>query len=183
VKKLVLVLLGVVLASGCTSPPKPPAPTVSAACARGRTVVVVRHAEKASAEKDTPLSERGRARANTLASMLAHAGVTRLVATQYKRTQETLAPLGERLGVPVDVRDASATRDLVEEVRHAPDGSFTVVATHSNVIPFVVKELTGNTLRGVTGDALAEDDYGRVLVIAEPCGAERPSLVELSSGE
>lgn len=178
-KKLVLVPFAILLASGCAPTARPPSAVT--ACARGRTVVVVRHAEKASADKDTPLSERGRARAATLASMLAHAGVTRLVATQYKRTQETLAPLGERVGVPVEVRDASATRALVDELRHAPDGSVTVVATHSNVIPFVVKELTGGTLRGVAGDALPEDDYGRVVVIAEPCGAERPSVVELST--
>ncbi|HVM69123.1 MAG TPA: histidine phosphatase family protein [Gaiellaceae bacterium] len=144
---------------------------------------MVRHAEKASAEKDTPLSERGHARAKVLASMLEGAGVTRLVATQYRRTQETLAPLAARLSLPVDVSPADKTRDLVAELRAAPDGAFVVVATHSNVVPFVVEELAGAKLRGVEGDALAEDDYARVVVIAEPCGARAPYVLELRSGD
>ncbi len=148
-------------------------------CVRGRTFVVVRHAEKASSDKDPPLSERGRARATVLATMLGPAGVTRLVATQYRRTQETLAPLAERTALPVEVRDASATAALVDELRAAPDGAVVVIATHSNVLPFVVKQLSGKQLRGVSGDALADDDYGRVAVVVDACGARAPSLLEL----
>ncbi len=151
-------------------------------CAKGRTFIVVRHAEKASADKDTPLSDRGRARATQLAEMLRNAGVTRIVATQYKRTQETVAPLGERVSLPVEVRPADKTKDLVSELRASPDGSVIVVATHSNVVPEIASALTeGKPLRGVTGDALPDDEFGRVYVISEPCGAQAASLLELSS--
>jgi broad specificity phosphatase PhoE len=148
----------------------------------------VRHAEKASADKDTPLSERGRARARTLASMLANSGVTRLYATQYKRTQETLAPLSERIGVSIEVRPADKTADLLAELGKAPDGSVVVVATHSNVLPSIVRELgRGAKLRGVEGDSLADDDYSRVVVITSRCSAQgetpTPFVLELSSGE
>ena len=181
---LVSMLLALPLVASACGPcaVKPVATPTAHACARGRTVVLVRHAEKASAAKDASLSDRGRERANALASMFGHAGVTRLIATQYKRTQETLAPLAQRVSLPVDVRDASATQDLLGELRAAPDGSFIVVATHSNVLPLIVRELAGATLRGVVGDTLAEDDFSRVVVIAEPCGA-KPSMVDLSSGD
>ncbi|HVJ89680.1 MAG TPA: histidine phosphatase family protein [Labilithrix sp.] len=153
----------------------------SNACRSGRTFVVVRHAEKASAEKDPALSERGRTRANALATLLGHAGVTQLLATQYRRTQETLAPLAAKSALHVEVRQADKTLDLVAELRNSPDGSFIVVATHSNVLPLIVEELSGVTLRGVEDHALPEDDFARVIVMTEPCGATRPSVVELSS--
>lgn len=155
--------------------------TTASSCARGRAFIVVRHAEKASAEKDTPLSDRGRARAVLLSTMLANAGVTRLVATQYKRTQETLAPLAERLSLEIDLRPADAAASLVDELRAAPDGAVVVVATHSNVLPFIVRELGGARLRGVEGDTLAEEDYSRVVIITHACNATAPFVMELSS--
>ncbi|HVH40785.1 MAG TPA: phosphoglycerate mutase family protein [Labilithrix sp.] len=171
--------------TGDTRPSGPATATTStssgAACSRGRAFVVVRHAEKASTDKDTSLSERGQARAKVLASMLASAGVTRLVATQYKRTQETLAPLAERTSLTVDVRPAEKTAELVGELRAAPDGAVVVIATHSNILPLIVKELGGTQLRGVEGDTLPEDDYSRVVVITHACGASLPFVMELGS--
>jgi broad specificity phosphatase PhoE len=145
-------------------------------------VIVVRHAEKASAaDKDPPLSERGQARARMLASMLASARVTRLVATKYQRTQQTLAPLASRLSLPVEVRAADDPAALVSELRGGADGSVTVVASHSNVVPRLVRDLGGAKLRGVEGDQLPEDDYSRVVVVAMPCAPAPPIVLELSS--
>jgi phosphohistidine phosphatase SixA len=154
------------------------------ACARGRTFVLVRHAEKATtdpADRDPPLSDRGRARATMLASMLGDAGVTRLIATPYKRTQETLRPLGEKLSVQVEVRPPDKTKELVEELRGAPDGAVIVVATHSNVLPKLAQELGHTTLRGVSGDAIPESDFSRVVVVTDACGTAR--VLELRSGD
>lgn len=172
--------------SASTKPVAAPAPPAAAStppvCRQGRTFIVVRHAEKASAtEKDPSLSDRGRARAEVLASMLAPARVTRLVATPYKRTQETLAPLAGKLGLPVEVRPADKTADLLSELRGAADGAVIVVASHSNVVPMIVRELGQAELSGVAGDMLPEDEFGRVVLIDTPCGATRPSVVELSS--
>jgi phosphohistidine phosphatase SixA len=170
--------------AGCCPAARPVAPP---SCTRGRAFVVVRHAEKESNDKDTPLSEAGRARAKVIASMLANANVTRLVASQYKRTRETLAPLAERTSLHVEVRPADKTNDLITELRAAPDGAVVVIATHSNVVPLIVRELGGGgaaqpKLRGVDGsDALPDDDFARVYVIAQPCGASSTYVMELSS--
>jgi phosphohistidine phosphatase SixA len=167
--------------------PEPAKPDAAApdepSCTRGRSYIVVRHAEKASTDVDPSLSERGATRAATLASMLAPRGVTRLVATEYKRTQETLAPLAQRLSLKVEVRAAAKATELVTELRAEPDGALVVVATHSNVLPVLVEKLAGTKLPGVENGALAEDDYSRVVFVTLPCGGKAPSVTQQSSGD
>jgi phosphohistidine phosphatase SixA len=189
-RPLALLVVVSAFATGCrvTPPPPPPPPALPATssvatCSAGKAVIVVRHAEKATTDKDTPLSERGQARARALATMLGNAGVTRLVATQYRRTQETLTPLSARVSLPIELRSADEPSALVSELRAAPDGSVTVVASHSNVVPRLVRELSGAKLQGVEGDSLAETDFGRVIVITLPCVPAHPFVLELSSGE
>jgi phosphohistidine phosphatase SixA len=176
----------------CGGPPAPgPQPVLQSGtpgnCKHGRAFVILRHAEKASADKDPSLSDRGRARARAVATMFAHAGVTRLVASSFKRTQETLAPLAEQLSLPVEVRPADKVAELAAELRSSPDGAVVVVASHSNVVPRLTRELGGGVkLRGVEGDALSDDDYARVYVITASCldGREAaPYVMELSSGD
>ncbi len=146
------------------------------------SVILVRHAEKAAGETPDPeLSPKGRARALRLATLLGQTAVTRLVATEFKRTQQTLEPLAERVHQPVEVRPSAQTRDLLRELRDAPPGSTTVVATHANVLPMIVRELGGGALRGVReGGALDDDEYARVLVLSVGCSTSA-SVVELSS--
>ncbi|MCL4865708.1 MAG: histidine phosphatase family protein, partial [Gemmatimonadales bacterium] len=71
------------------------------------TIFVVRHAERASTEADSPLSEVGKARAERLAAMLASAGVTHAISTQFVRTKDTVAPLAARMGITPVVVGAS----------------------------------------------------------------------------
>ena len=170
-------------------PPAPSAPhasataTASAVCTP-HTVILVRHAEKASAEgKDPELSPRGTERAQRLAVLLARAGATKLVATEYKRTQLTLAPLAEKTKLTVETAQASQTNDLIARLRAEKPGSVTVVATHSNVIPAMAKALGAPTLRDLGADGyLPESEFGRVIVLTVPCSLDAPSmLLELSS--
>lgn len=180
--------LALVFASlGC--PPDRPAGGGAAATTPARlcnphAVVLVRHAEKVTddpKDRDPELAPKGRERAARLAILLGKATISRLVASEYRRTQHTLVPLSERVGKPVEVRSAAQTRDLVRELRDAPPGSTTVVATHSNVVPMIVRELGGGSLRDVgADDALPDSDYSRVLVVSVGCGASA-SVVELSS--
>ncbi len=185
-----LVLLGLALglaslgcppdrpACGASSRPEPPR------LCNPHSVILVRHAEKVTEdpkERDPDLTPRGQERAARLATLLGKTPISRLFATEYKRTQQTLVPLAERAGKPVEVRAAARTSDLVRELRDAPPGSTTVVATHSNVLPMIVMELGGGALRDVGPDgALPEGEYARVLVLSVGCSATA-SLVELSS--
>ena len=74
-----------------------------------------------------------------------------------------------------------APEKMRDAIKAAPDGAVIVIATHSNLIPPLVKDLADTKLRGVEGDLLAEDDFGRVIVISQPCGAKKASATELSS--
>ena len=67
-------------------------------------VVVVRHAEKADDDTDDPaLTRAGRARAQALADALAHADVGELIASQYRRTRQTLSVLSKRRNLAIKV--------------------------------------------------------------------------------
>lgn len=113
--------------------------------------------------------------------MLNHVPATRLIATQYKRTQQTIEPLATRQGKKVEVVSADRTKDLISELKASPDGSVIVVASHSNVVPLIVRELApAATLRGVEKDTLPDDEFGRVYWIHEPCSGEAQAA-ELSS--
>jgi broad specificity phosphatase PhoE len=161
---------------------------VSAARAGGpTTVVLVRHAEKASdGTPDPGLTDDGRRRAASLAHVLADAGVTHLFATEFRRTQETLAPLGERAGRDVTVLRAGDTEAWLRALRGLPAGSVAVVAGHSNTIPGLACALAGEIagLSCKSADlALPDAAYDRLFVVllpAEP--SEKPRALALRFG-
>ena len=162
----------------------PSAPIAAVRECNPHSVILVRHAEKAAAdpqERDPSLSPKGHDRAARLMKLLGNASITRLVASEYKRTQQTLAPLADRVGKPVETRSAAHSSDLVHELQDAPPGSTTVVATHSNVIPQLVRELGGGPLSRLDeAGNLPETEFGRVLVLSVGC-ASAATLVELNS--
>jgi phosphohistidine phosphatase SixA len=136
-----------------------------------RTVIVVRHAEKAAEPaNDPPLDERGRARAERLAQLLAHSGVTHLYASEYLRTRETLAPLASATGVNVAVVEAREGRALLSALDSLPRNAVAVVAGHSNTVPGVVERLAPGSHRVQHARetlALTEADFDRVFVVTQ----------------
>src|SRR3989441_11726133 len=79
------------------------------------TVILVRHAEK-NIEPNNPdpdLSPAGQARAQELVRMFGDAGVSAIYATQYKRTQQTVKPLGDKLGIPVTQVNSKNSGEVV----------------------------------------------------------------------
>jgi broad specificity phosphatase PhoE len=127
-----------------------------------KTVLVVRHAEKATDDPlDPALSEAGEERAVALARLLEDADVSHLYATEFRRTQDTLAPLSVVSGAAVQMVPARDPRALVSAISNLPRGSVVVVAGHSNTVPALVKLLVPER------DAfeLAESDYDRLYAI------------------
>jgi phosphohistidine phosphatase SixA len=177
----VLVALAPLLASAIRSAPPALLPA--------RTVILVRHAEKATDDpRDPSLSEAGVARARALARLLAHARPARLVASEYKRTQATLAPLAAALGKTVEVVAASDTAALARTLAAEAPGTTVVVAGHSNTLPALAAEL-GAPLHDVQttpkGPQLGDDEYDRVFVLTLPPSDSgvAPSVLELRYGE
>lgn len=166
------------VAAGRQAPPQ-------AAPARGTTLILVRHAEKATDDpKDPALSAAGAARAQALAHLLAHSGATELWTSEFRRTRDTLAPLAKELGLETRAHPAADVAGLAKALAALAPGSVAVVAGHSNTVPAIAKAL-GVELAGLDAEGrLAETSYDRAFVIGLPgCAGGLPGLVELRYGE
>jgi broad specificity phosphatase PhoE len=114
------------------------------AAAQVTTVLVVRHAEKASVTSTDPhLSAAGKLRAKELAHVAGSVGVTAIYATNFQRTQETVAPLAAALHLTPVVKNAGLTEELVEEIKTTRRGQTVLVCGHSDTVPDIVKRLSG----------------------------------------
>ena len=133
------------------------------------TIFIVRHAEKSDGTKDPDLSPAGRTRAEALARVLKDANITAIYATEFRRTQETAAPLARALGIEVTVVPAAATADLATKLKTASGNALLV--GHSNTIPDLIKAL------GIaTPLTLTEADYDNLFIVVLE---ENPRLLRL----
>ncbi|HET7458187.1 MAG TPA: histidine phosphatase family protein [Gemmatimonadaceae bacterium] len=144
-----------------------PAPA-AAAVAAGPTVIVVRHAEKASAASDDPaLSAAGEARAAALADLLGGGRVTGIVVTQFRRSRQTAAPLAARRGLtPIVVPAANPIAAHEAAVAAAARGAggpgdTVVVVAHSNTVAGIVHALGGAQLPD-----LCDRQYASIFTVA-----------------
>ena len=133
-------------------------------------VFIVRHAEKATTGGNDPdLSDAGRKRANALARILKNSQITAVFVTEFKRTQETAAPLATAAHLTPTIIPAKDVPALVVKLR-ALNGNALVVG-HGNTIPDLVKEL------GIaTPITIPEDDYTEIFVVSL---ADPPQLLRV----
>ena len=125
-----------------------------------KTVIIVRHAEKTAEPKNDPvLNAEGEARAQRLAGMLAKTDVTNVYASQFQRTQLTVKPLADMLGLKVEVVGAKDYASLTQRIL-MQDGHVAVVAAHSNTMHQIVKALGGPEWPEVS-----EADYENIFVV------------------
>lgn len=112
------------------------------------TIILVRHAEKniEPANPDPDLSPAGQARAQELARMFGDAGIKAVYATQYKRTQQTVKPLADKLGLAPTTVDAKNTAELVKQIRAQHNGDVVFVVGHNNTVPEIIAALGGPQL-------------------------------------
>ena len=141
--------------------------------AEPRVVFLVRHAERADAdrapEKDPDLSKEGKNRAEALARELRDAGITAIYTTEFKRTQETAAPLSHSLGLRSQIVPATKTAALLHKLE-SESGNVLVVG-HSNTLPEIAQGL-GISVPLKIGEA----DYDDLFVIVS---GGTPRLIHL----
>ena len=108
------------------------------------TVILVRHAEKKLEpdNQDPDLTPEGVQRAQEIARVFRDASITAIYATQYKRTQQTVKPLTDRIGVPVTLLDSNQTDELVNQIQTHHRGQTIFVSGHSNSVPAIVSVLS-----------------------------------------
>jgi broad specificity phosphatase PhoE len=150
--------------------------------AQPSTVILVRHAEKASqTESDPVLSDAGTQRAKDLAATLADARVASVITTQYQRTRLTAAALLEATKLaPIVVATGSNTAAHVAEVaaavRARPAGEVVLVVGHSNTIPAILTALGGPKMAN-----LCDSQYSWLFVL-EMSGPNPPKLIRAHYG-
>jgi broad specificity phosphatase PhoE len=142
---------------------------VSGAAAQS-TIFLVRHAEKAaSGGTDPNLSVAGQKRAKRLAHVLKDAGISKIFVTEFKRTQQTAAPLATTLNLTPNIIPAQNSPLLITRLR-ASSGNVLVVG-HSNTIPQVIAGL------GITTPIqIGENDYDNLFVLVR---RGTPNLIRL----
>jgi len=125
------------------------------------TVILVRHAEKNPEPKDDPdLSPEGFARAQEIARVVGGAGINSIFATQYKRTQQTVKPLSDRIGVPVTLLQSNETDELVKRIQTNLRGQTIFIAGHNNTVPAIVTALSGETY-----STIPESEFDNLFIV------------------
>jgi phosphohistidine phosphatase SixA len=134
------------------------------------TIFVMRHAEKLTANPEDPdpaLAPAGEARALELAQFFGRAPkgqrLDAMVVSEFRRTQDTVRPLANRLGIPVIVVPADDIRATASRALDENRGGRVLVVGHSDTVPEIVKELSG-----VAVGPMSEAEYGIVYLVTIP---------------
>ena len=126
------------------------------------TVILVRHAEKIidPNNPDPDLSPAGQARAQEIGRIFGDAGINAIYATQYKRTQQTVKPLADKLGLPVNQVNSKSTADLLAQIRSQNSGQVIFIAGHNNTVPEIIAALGGPTF-----PAIPETEFDNLYIV------------------
>ena len=126
------------------------------------TVILVRHAEK-NIEPNNPdpdLSPAGQVRAQELQRVLDSTALNAIYATNYKRTQQTLSPVANKVGITPTIIDAKKTPDLVNGILNGHRGQTVLVVGHSNTVPEIIAALGG----GSSPD-IPDNEYDNLFIV------------------
>lgn len=151
--------------------------SIFAAQAAPRVVVLIRHAEKEAGVDDPQLTAAGRARAADFAKIvmgLSAMGspVRAIFSSEFRRTQETVAPLAAATGLRVTIVPGADVRTLRDRIL-AIDGGMVVVSGHSNTVPPVIE-----SLGGPPGIVIGETESDHLFLLTAP-GTPQANLVRL----
>ncbi|MDH3418104.1 MAG: histidine phosphatase family protein [Gammaproteobacteria bacterium] len=115
------------------------------------TIIFVRNADveaAAAANGDPVLSVLGRRRAELLADALQDidvvAGVDAIYASEFRRTQQTAAPVARRLELDVRITDPYQIETFMGQLLREHKGEIVLVVTHGDILAPLVEELHGS---------------------------------------
>lgn len=149
-KLLTLIALAVAIVCGSQS-----------VSAQTKTIVLVRHAEKADATSQDPeLSAEGKQRAERLVKVAGKYKPGAFYSTNYKRTRNTIGPLAAKRKKTVETYDPRKPADLLAAIMNSKYKRH-IIAGHSNTVPglanFIAKKDVFKNLD--------ESEYGVMWVI------------------
>jgi broad specificity phosphatase PhoE len=148
--------------------------------AQPATVILVRHAEKASAtESDPVLSAEGMQRAKDLAASLADAGINSVITTHLQRTKLTAADvLAATKLTPIVVQAGGQTHaaDVAAAIKARPAGEVVLVVGHSNTVGPIITALGGPKMGNI-----CDSQYSNLYVLQMTAPA--PKLIRANFGK
>jgi phosphohistidine phosphatase SixA len=140
--------------------------------ARSQDVIfLVRHADRASNEPDSVLSKAGEQRARCLAYVMKDANIKAMFATEFKRTQQTAAPVASEFHIEPRVIPRANTAELVKALKASKTFPILVVA-HSETLSPIVQQLGAGT---ITQPGALE--YDKLIVVPVRQGEAQPAVV------
>ena len=152
----------------------------SALAAQPATVILVRHAEKASqTERDPVLSDIGNQRARDLGVALADAGIGSVITTNLQRTRLTAAEVlaaTKLTPIVVAAGGASHAADVAAAVKARPAGETVLVVGHSNTVTAIIAALGGPKM----GD-ICDSQYSNLYIMQMTTPA--PKLIRANYGK
>ena len=129
------------------------------------TIFVVRHAERADTDQAParrwPLTRPvgcGAGSAVSLATLLKDAKITAIYATEFKRTQQTAAPLAKALGLTVTIVTSKSAPELIDRLKTSK-GNVLVVG-HSNTVPEIIE-----ALGVITPVTIGDNDFDNMFLL------------------
>jgi len=159
-------------------------------------VLVVRHAERNDGTSCDPATVKGRpnptlaltagvsARAQELAHVGGEDGIAAIYASEFCRTQLTVKPLADQLGLTVNVVDqfeADGTtvnvNNLINQIWTNHRGQVVLVAGHTSSVPVIIDRLSGISIA-----AIDETEFDNLYVVVVPRWWGRAKVVRLKYG-
>jgi broad specificity phosphatase PhoE len=141
--------------------------------AQTKTIILVRHAEKADATSvDPDLSPEGKQRAERLMKLVKKYRPGAIYSTDFKRTRETAAPMAARRKLQVLTYDAKKHQDLIDAIMKSKTKRFMIVG-HSNTIPGLANLLGKKDLF----KNLDESEFGAIWIVRIKDGQIRKTEV------
>lgn len=124
-------------------------------------IILFRHAEKGNdGTNDPDLTYKGEERAKKIAFILEDFTIDKIYATNFVRTQKTVAVLASKKELEIanyDAKDQNFATSLLKNEK----GKTIVVVGHSNTIPMLVNKLIGKEIY----KELNETEYGKFWIL------------------
>jgi 2,3-bisphosphoglycerate-dependent phosphoglycerate mutase len=96
-----------------------------------KTLYIIRHCKAAGQHVDAPLTPEGAAQATQLADRLAMLPIERIISSPFLRATQSIAPLAQRLGLPIATDERLAERIL--SIADLPDWLAALQATFDDL--------------------------------------------------
>lgn len=141
-------------------------------------IIIVRHAEKVNepGNPDPALTREGRQRAFTLAQVLGDIRLDAVYATQFKRTQETVALCATNNGLEPFIVQAGRCAETAKRMMTENEGQTVLFSGHSNTVPGLLTAL------GVDHNIVIRDqEYSNLFIVTLKPGTA-PGLLHLHYG-